>query len=85
MKALAAFPHEKEIRMIQVSEPGLDSPDKVLIHPLEVEICGTDRELARFTFGEPPAESDHLIMGHECIGEVVEVGQTSRGSERATS
>ncbi len=79
MKALAAFPHEKEIRMIQVSEPGLDSPDKVLIHPLEVGICGTDRELARFTFGEPPAESDHLIMGHECIGEVVEVGQNVEG------
>jgi threonine dehydrogenase-like Zn-dependent dehydrogenase len=75
MKALAVFPQSRQIRMISVPEPRLDSPDLVLIHPLEVGICGTDRDIARFEIGTPPPGSDHLVIGHEMLGEVVEVGK----------
>ena len=79
MKALAIFPEKKDIRIIQVPEPKLDSPDQVLIHPLEVGICGTDRGLARFEFGTPPPGLDYLVAGHETIGEVVEAGKNVEG------
>ncbi len=41
---------------------------------LEVGICGTDKEICRFEYGTPPEGSDYLIIGHESLGEVVEVG-----------
>jgi threonine dehydrogenase-like Zn-dependent dehydrogenase len=41
---------------------------------LEVGICGTDREICTFDYGTPPAGSDHLIIGHESLGEVEEIG-----------
>ncbi len=75
MKALAIFPEHKDIRIVQILEPHLDSPDQVLFHPLEVGICGTDRDIVRFEFGTPPAGLDYLVLGHETIGEVVEVGK----------
>ena len=42
---------------------------------LEIGICGTDREICRFDYGLPPAGEDRLIIGHESLGEVVEVGE----------
>jgi len=79
MKALAVFPQSREIRIISVPEPRLDSPAQLLIHPLEVGICGTDRDIARFEIGTSPPGSDHLVIGHETIGEVVEVGKDVTG------
>src|SRR5262249_51327943 len=37
-----------------------------------------DREICRFEFGTPPAGADHLVLGHECLAEVVEVGSAVR-------
>jgi glucose 1-dehydrogenase len=39
-----------------------------------VGICGTDREICSFVYGSPPVDSDYLVLGHESLGEVVEVG-----------
>jgi threonine dehydrogenase-like Zn-dependent dehydrogenase len=41
---------------------------------LDVGICGTDKEIAAFEYGTPPADSPYLIIGHESLGEVVETG-----------
>jgi threonine dehydrogenase-like Zn-dependent dehydrogenase len=46
----------------------------VLLHVLEVGICGTDREIAAFEYGDPPIGSDHLILGHEAVAEVIQIG-----------
>jgi threonine dehydrogenase-like Zn-dependent dehydrogenase len=40
----------------------------------EVGLCGTDREIGSFEYGEPPAGSRYLVLGHESLAEVVEVG-----------
>lgn len=74
MKAIAVFPATKSIRMIDAPEPALASPTDVKLRTREVGICGTDREIARFDYGTPPDASDHLIIGHESVGEVIEVG-----------
>lgn len=41
---------------------------------MDVGICGTDREICAFVYGQPPAGDDYLVIGHESLGQVVEVG-----------
>jgi threonine dehydrogenase-like Zn-dependent dehydrogenase len=79
MKALALYPEKKEVRIIQIPDARLDAADSVLIRPIEVGICGTDRELVRCQYGTPPQGLDYLVLGHEMLGEVVEVGSGVEG------
>ncbi len=60
-----------------VAEPSLEEhPDGrgVLVKILQVGTCGTDREINRGEYGQAPPENDFLVLGHECFGEVLEVG-----------
>ena len=41
---------------------------------LQAGVCGTDREIGSFQYGTPPAGSEFLVLGHEALGEVMEVG-----------
>ena len=74
MRALAVFPSTRETRLIDHPEPTIERPTDVKLRILEAGICGTDREITSFEYGEPPADSPYLIIGHEALGEVVEVG-----------
>ncbi len=74
MKAVAVFPQEKKIQIIDHPMPKLESETDVKIRILEVGICGTDREIARLEYGTPPKNSSYLVIGHETIGQVVEIG-----------
>jgi len=79
MKAVAVFPKGREVKVIDAPEPRLRSPTQVRVRTLEVGVCGTDKEVVQFKHGEPPQGEDHLILGHECLGEVVEVGEQVKG------
>lgn len=74
MEAVSVNPSAKEVSIVSEPEPGLGSPTDVKLRMLEVGICGTDREICSFEYGTPPSGSDHLVIGHESLGEVVEVG-----------
>jgi len=74
MKAMAVFPATREIKLIEHPEPQIAAPTEVKLRMLEVGICGTDRDIATFVYGTPPPGEDYLIIGHESLGEVVEVG-----------
>ncbi len=74
MKAVAVNPTLREITVREHPEPSLASPTAVLARPLEVGVCGTDREIASFAYGVPPAGESWLVNGHECLAEVVQVG-----------
>jgi threonine dehydrogenase-like Zn-dependent dehydrogenase len=76
MQAVAVFPGRRDIALIDVPEPRVTSPTQVKLRTLEVGVCGTDREICGFHYGTPPSESPHLVIGHECLGEVVEVGSS---------
>ena len=41
---------------------------------LDVGICGTDKEICSFEYGTPPPGDDHLVIGHESLAEIVQVG-----------
>ena len=75
MKAVAVFPQGHEVKVIDVPEPRLERPGQVRVRTLEVGVCGTDKEVVQGIHGSPPEGEDHLIVGHECLGEVVEVGE----------
>jgi glucose 1-dehydrogenase len=74
MKGVAVFPGSRMVRLTDEPEPRLATPTDVRLRVLDVGICGTDKELAAFKYGTPPPGSDHLVIGHESLGEVVEVG-----------
>jgi threonine dehydrogenase-like Zn-dependent dehydrogenase len=81
MKAIAVYPGKREVKLIEREEPRLEGPTEVKIRMLEVGVCGTDKELCAFVYGTPPAGSDHFILGHESLGEVVETGRGVSGLE----
>jgi glucose 1-dehydrogenase len=43
---------------------------EVLVRPIEVGVCGTDREISEGWFGIPPGGEERLILGHELLGRV---------------
>lgn len=76
MRAAAMFPARRSLEVVNdFAEPKLASPKGVRFRVLKVGVCGTDREIASFQYGfPPPAGSDFLVMGHECLGEIIEAG-----------
>jgi glucose 1-dehydrogenase len=74
MKAVAVYPADRRFGVIDHPEPALGSQTEVKLRMLDVGICGTDKEIVSFEYGKPPAGSDYLIIGHESLGQVVEVG-----------
>jgi len=74
MKAIAVKPSNKSINLIEIDEPSISASNDIKIKILDVGLCGTDREICGFEYGTPPKGDDYLVIGHESIGEVVEVG-----------
>ena len=74
MKALAVYPTSNELRLVEHPEPVVTGPGQVKLRILETGICGTDREIASFAYGEPPQGVPYLVLGHEALGLVVETG-----------
>src|SRR4051794_12909783 len=78
MRAMAVFPEKREIQIVDVPAPERTGPREVTVKVREVGICGTDREICAFRYGTAPRGRDRLILGHEALGEVVEVGPEVR-------
>src|SRR5262249_6002091 len=78
MQALAVFPSKKRLQLFDVPQPKIQAATDVLLRVHEVGLCGTDREISSFEYGSPPPGSDHLILGHESLAEVVELGRNVR-------
>ncbi len=74
MQAVAVYPKERAIRTIDRPEPRITSPTEVKVRVIEVGVCGTDKEICTFEYGTPPRDDEYLVLGHEMLGEVIEVG-----------
>lgn len=65
--------HGKEdIRCDRVSDPGIEDPRDAIIRVTSCAICGSDLHLF---YNLIPAMLPGDVMGHESMGEVVEVGR----------
>jgi glucose 1-dehydrogenase len=82
VKAAAVFPGTRRLGIVNdVPEPQLNSAAGVKLRILQVGVCATDREIASFVFGTPPAGFNYLVLGHEGFAEVIETGPEVRGLE----
>ena len=79
MKAIAVFPQRHQLKLIDIEPPEINSPTQAKIRMLDIGVCGTDREICAFQYGTPPSGLDYLVIGHESLGEVIEVGPEVSG------
>jgi glucose 1-dehydrogenase len=64
--------------MGKVPDPS-PGPGEVKVQVLECGICATDREIVAGRCGIPPEGRHDLVLGHESLGKVVEVGGAAKG------
>jgi threonine dehydrogenase-like Zn-dependent dehydrogenase len=86
MKAVAVLPGKpNSVHLLDIPAPKLtDQPQPhvcsipdgraVLVKVLQVGVDATDREINEALYGNAPPGGDHLVIGHESFGRVVEVG-----------
>jgi threonine dehydrogenase-like Zn-dependent dehydrogenase len=74
MRAIAVIAERRTVDIIDCEPPRLRTATDVRLRMLEVGVCGTDREIGAFDYGTPPDGVPHLVIGHESLGEVIEVG-----------
>lgn len=74
MKAVAVFPGAREVKVIGQDAPRISQRDQVMLRILDVGLCGTDKEICTFEYGTPPPGDDYLVIGHESLAEIVNVG-----------
>ncbi len=72
--AIAVTPGNPEsLRRIEIDVP-VPGPTDVLVDVIRCGICGTDREVASGHVGAPPPDSSQIVLGHELLGRVSQVG-----------
>jgi glucose 1-dehydrogenase len=79
MRAIVVTPGQKDsIHMRDMPDPKM-KPDQIAVKMLRVGLCGTDAEINHGLYGKPPDGDEFLILGHENLGVVEEVGKKVRG------
>ncbi|MGD0719291.1 MAG: glucose 1-dehydrogenase [Thermoplasmata archaeon] len=78
MRAAIVHPPTPGVTIADVPVPRV-GPGEVRVSVLECGICGTDLDIVAGRYGTAPAGSPFLILGHENVGEVVEVGNGVAG------
>ncbi len=82
MQAIAVDPAARRFGLVEHPAPQSSGSHDVELRVLDVGVCGTDREIACFEYGSPPAGSPYLVIGHECLAEVTRVGSDTTGLAR---
>ena len=86
MKAIAVRPGVPDsVHLRDVPRPLLDDvPDGrgVRVGIIRAGLCGTDADLLAGEYGRAPEGADYLVLGHESLGRVLEVGPSRGGDDR---
>ena len=75
MKAIAVYEGTDEPVVVEKPRPE-PAAGEALVRTLRVGVDGTDHEVIAGTHGEPPAGDDHLVLGHEAVGVVIDPNGT---------
>jgi glucose 1-dehydrogenase len=74
MRAITVIPGDPgSAELTELPEPERGEGE-LLIEPLYLGVCGTDREILDGAHGEPPPGHERLVLGHELLGRVREAG-----------
>src|SRR6059036_3759317 len=78
MKAIAVLPGKRRlVHLADLPKPSTDDIPGgrgVLVKVLRVGVDGTDKEINSDEYGAPPEGFNYLVIGHESLGRVEEVG-----------
>ena len=78
MKALAKLKREPGIWLTEVDKPEV-GPNDLLIKIRKTAICGTDMHIYHWDDWSQKTIPVPMVVGHEYVGEVVDMGQEVRG------
>jgi glucose 1-dehydrogenase len=70
MRAMTVIPGQPDSAgLTELPEPE-PKEGEVLVEPVLLGVCGTDREIVEGAHGEPPPGHERLVLGHELLGRV---------------
>src|SRR5258708_3884202 len=77
MRAVVTRPGAGRAWVAEIPEPTFANTDDVVVEVLRVGVCGTDRHVMARAWGDGcglPPDTDYLVLGHEAVGRVINVG-----------
>lgn len=78
MRSLVVTPAQpNSVRLVELPKPSIKdifTGRGVLVKVLQVGIDGTDKEITQGLYGEAPQDNNFLVIGHESLGVIEEVG-----------
>jgi threonine dehydrogenase-like Zn-dependent dehydrogenase len=70
MRAMTVIPGQPDSAgLTELPEPE-PKEGEILVEPVLLGVCGTDREIVEGAHGEPPPGHERLVLGHELLGRV---------------
>jgi threonine dehydrogenase-like Zn-dependent dehydrogenase len=81
MRAIVTRPGAGRAWLTELAEPVMAHADDVLVEMIHVGVCGTDRHVMSFPMRSDrslPVGDDFLVIGHEAVGRVIQVGDGVR-------
>jgi threonine dehydrogenase-like Zn-dependent dehydrogenase len=77
MKAITVEPKKPgTARYMEMPEPDMRD-GSILVEAVAVGVCGTDVEIMEGKYGWAPPGQQHLILGHESLGRVIDPGTST--------
>ncbi|ULQ54119.1 glucose 1-dehydrogenase [Flavihumibacter fluvii] len=74
MKAITVEPKKPgTAKLMDIPEPHINV-GSVLVEAVAVGVCGTDVEIVEGKYGWAPPGQQHLVLGHESLGRVIDPG-----------
>ena len=70
MRAMTVIPGQPDSAELTELPDPTPGEGEVLVEPLYLGVCGTDREIVEGAHGEPPPGHERLVLGHELLGRV---------------
>jgi threonine dehydrogenase-like Zn-dependent dehydrogenase len=82
MRAMTVIPGRPDsAELSELPEPEAKDGE-LLVEPLYLGVCGTDREILDGAHGEPPPGHERVVLGHELLGRVKDTGRLVAGIVR---